>query len=43
MFAEIGKTLSQYDLAKRLNMTPETVVARLDFFTVQAICGKSAQ
>jgi predicted ArsR family transcriptional regulator len=26
-----GKTLSQYDLAKRLNTTTETVAARLDF------------
>jgi DNA-binding Lrp family transcriptional regulator len=26
-----GKTLSQYDLAERLNTTPEAIAARLDF------------
>jgi DNA-binding Lrp family transcriptional regulator len=26
-----GKTVSQYDLAERLNATPETITARLDF------------
>ncbi|MDR2006540.1 MAG: FeoC-like transcriptional regulator [Acidaminococcales bacterium] len=37
MFSEIlallseGKTLSQYDLAERLDTTPEIIVSRLDF------------
>jgi DNA-binding Lrp family transcriptional regulator len=26
-----GKTVSQYDLAERLNVTPETIATRLDF------------
>jgi DNA-binding Lrp family transcriptional regulator len=26
-----GKTLSQYDLAERLNTTPQAIAARLDF------------
>jgi predicted ArsR family transcriptional regulator len=26
-----GKTFSQYDLAKRLHITPEAIAARLDF------------
>jgi DNA-binding Lrp family transcriptional regulator len=26
-----GKTLSQYDLAERLNTTPQVIAARLDF------------
>jgi DNA-binding Lrp family transcriptional regulator len=26
-----GNTLSQFDLAERLNMTPEAIAARLDF------------
>jgi DNA-binding Lrp family transcriptional regulator len=27
----VGKTLSQYDLAERLNTTPQAIAARLDF------------
>jgi DNA-binding Lrp family transcriptional regulator len=35
-----GKTFSQYDLAERLNTTPELIAARLDFLDRTGILRK---